>query len=318
MSKKTALIIDANNILYRTFFAQVDDPEDIIIGMAHHSALTTLLKYWKSYSADEIVLAFDYGSWRKMYTEDLSQCVTYKKYKGQRRVGLTEKQSAKLAKFDEHIKEFAQIMETQTSLLVLRCQALEADDMIAGYVQNNPDMRHVIVSSDKDFMQLLVKHDVALIDPASGKPRSLSEYDNDPDYFMFSKCLRGDTSDNVISAFPRIRQTKIKQAYLDDYTKQAVMQNTFTVIVNVDDGVVKEETFKTETVFEENDLLMNLESQPECIKELIVQAIENARKNRGKFNYLKFLRFCSDYELVNILNRIDNYVPMLAGKKTLF
>lgn len=316
MTVKTSLIVDANNILYRTFFAQIDEAEDIVIGMAHHSALWTLQKYWKQFPTDDIVMAFDQGSWRKDYTSDLSQCVTYKKYKGTRRQNLTAKQSAKLDKFDEHIEAFANMIETQTSLLTLRCQHLEADDVIAGYIQHNPDRKHIILSADKDYMQLLGKDNVTLIDPASGKPRSLvEEYNNDPNYFLFSKCIRGDASDNVISAYPRIRQTKIKEAYADEYVRQTVMQNVFKVIVNTDNGEIKEQEFRTSDIFEENDFLMNLSSQPDCIRDLIKNTLESAELNRGKFNYLKFLRFCTKYELTNIIDKVDSFVPMLAGKR---
>lgn len=313
MARKS-LIVDANNILYATFFAQKKEPEDVIIGLAHHSALWTMQKYYREYPADEIVMAFDSYSWRKLYTKDLSACVTHQKYKGHRRQGLTEKEQLKLAKFDEHINEFYEIIRDNTSILTLKANYLEADDLIAGYIRNNPDMRHVLISSDKDYMQLLGKNNLTLIDPSSGKPRSLKDWNDDPNYFMFEKCIRGDTSDNVISAYPRLRSVKIKQAYEDEYAKENIMNHKFKVLVNEEDGGVTEVEYTTRDVFEENDLLMNLESQPEYIRNKMAEAIQEARSSKGTFNYFKFIKFCKRHDLNNILERVDQFVPMLAAK----
>jgi len=310
-----SLIVDANNILYRTFFAQIDEDVDIVIGMCHHSALWSMNKFYKEYPADEIVMAFDSYSWRKAYTNDLSECVTDKKYKGTRRKNLTASQQAKFEVFDQHVEEFANMIKEQTSILVLKEKYLEADDLIAGYIQGNPDMEHVLISSDKDYMQLLHKNKLTLIDPDSGKPRSLKEWNDDPDFFMFEKCLRGDTSDNVMNAYPYLRSKRLKQAYTDEYEREAIMNHEFTALINEDDGTVREATYVTRDVFEENDYLMNLESQPEAIKRLMAKSIELSRETKGKFNYVAFIKFCGKYQLKNILDKIDNFVPMLAGKK---
>lgn len=313
MTVKRSLILDANNLLYRTFFAHIKEAEEVLIGMCHHSALWTLQKYYREYPADEVVVVFDSYSWRKAYTNNLEDCVTYKKYKGTRRQNLTASEQQKFDKFDEHVNEFAEMLQNETALLVLRQKYLEADDLVAAYIEQNPQAKHVLISSDKDFMQLLADN-VTIIDPASNKPRSLKDWDNDPEYFMFEKCFRGDTSDNVMSAYPKLRGTKIKAAYTDEYLRENLMNNTFTVLVNKEDGSIQEETFLTREVFEENDLLMNLKSQPEYIKKKMAEAVSRARENRGKFNYIKFMKFCSKNELNNILQNVDQFVPMLAGK----
>lgn len=309
------LIIDANNILYRTFFAQLNEPEDIIIGMCHHSALWSMNKFYREYPVDNVVMAFDSYSWRKAYTKDLSKCITYKKYKGTRRQNLTPKEQAKLDKFDEHIKEFATIMRDQTSILVLQERYLEADDLIAGYIQARPEDEHILISSDKDYMQLLYKNKLTIVDPDSGKPRSLKEWDDDPDFFMFEKCIRGDTSDNVMSSYPYLRSTKLKKAYTDEYELQAVMNHEFEVEYTDDDGILQKQKYLTSEVFDENQYLMNLEHQPEYIRKLISKSIDESIKNKNKFNYVGFLKFCGKYKLKNIFDKIDNFVPMLAGKK---
>ncbi len=309
------LIIDASNILYRTFFAHIKESFDVNIGMCHHIALSTINKYFNNTKADDVILAFDDYSWRKAYTKDLSKCVTYKKYKGTRRKDMTPSDRAKMEKFDEHIQEFIDLFRHRTRVVVLHKKYLEADDLIAGYIQNHPGDEHILISSDKDFMQLLVRNNLRIIDPMTDKERTLEEYDNDPDYFIFEKCIRGDNGDNVMSSYPRIRETKIKEAYRDALLRTNIMQHKFTILVNDEDGTPEEREFVTQEVFDENVLLMDLTAQPEVIRELMDEALLEALENRGKFNYLEFLRFCGKYELVRIREQIDLFVPMLSCKR---
>jgi 5'-3' exonuclease len=309
------LIIDASNILYRTFFAHIKEAFEVNIGMCHHIALSTINKYFNNYKADDVILAFDDYSWRKAYTKDLSNCATYKKYKGTRRKDMTPSDKAKMEKFDSHISEFIELFREKTRVVVLHRKYLEADDLIAGYIQAHPEDEHILISSDKDFMQLLVRNNLKLIDPMTDKERTLAEHNNDPDFFIFEKCLRGDTGDNVMSSYPRIRSTKIEEAYRDPLLRTNIMQNKFKVLVNDKDGVPQEREFHTQTVYDENVILMDLTAQPDFIRELIDDEIRNGIENRGKFNYMEFLRFCGKYELNNIRDKVDSFVPMLSCKR---
>lgn len=309
------LLIDASNILYRTFFAHIKESLDVNIGLCHHFALSTINKYYNQTKADDVVLAFDDHSWRKSYTDDLSTCVTYKKYKGTRRKDMTPSDREKMEKFDSHIKEFIELFRDKTRIIVLHKKYLEADDLIAGFIQAHSDDEHILVSSDKDFMQLLVRNNLKIIDPATDKERTLSEYNDDPDYFIFKKCIRGDAGDNVMSAYPRLRDTKIEEAYRDSLLRTNIMQNKFNVLVNDTNGNPIEHNFVTQAVYDENILLMDLTAQPDFIRELIDKTITKAIATRGKFNYMEFLRFCGKYELNNIRDRVESFVPMLSCRK---
>ena len=65
------LVIDASNILYRTFFPHIKEALDVNVGMCHHIALSTINKYFTNTKADDVILAFDDYSWRKAYTKNL-------------------------------------------------------------------------------------------------------------------------------------------------------------------------------------------------------------------------------------------------------
>lgn len=313
---KTYLHIDTSNFLYKTFFKHIKESLDVSISVCHHVTLMSINKYFKKFNVDEVVVAFDAFSWRKTYTADPSVCITHQKYKGNRHSDMSPTDKEKMDKFNEHIPQFRELFQTLTNCIVLYEEYLEADDLIAGFIQMHPDDKHILLSADKDFMQLLGRNDVRLISPVDDKERTLEEFDNDPYYFIFQKCFRGDRGDHVMSAYPRLRETKMKAAYTDPLLRTNLMQNEFSVMVNKDSGMPEERSYLTEDVFYENELLMDLTKQPQTIRDLMETSIKNSIENRGKFNYIEFLRYCSKYELENIRKMVDDFIPMLTcGKK---
>ena len=48
--------------------------------------------------------------------------------------------------------------------------------------------------------------DNPVIDKKTNQPKGAP----DPEWLLFEKCIRGDSSDNVFTAFPKVRKTKIK------------------------------------------------------------------------------------------------------------
>jgi len=307
--KETYLVLDISNLLYRSFYANKEQDDMTSAGLAHHSALAYLNKYYKKHKPSKMIMTFDRPNWRKVYTLS-DECYSKRIYKGQRRQNLTPAEQIKYQKFCEHLKDFEQIMRDHTSVVCLAAEGtdnrgLEADDLISGIVQKFHNTHNIIVvSSDKDLMQLLRYESVTLIDPATDTPRSLAEHDNDVNYFLFEKCIRGDAGDNVGSAFPRVRSTKIKAAYLDPFERENMMQTTWT------DEESNERSVKK--LFNENKLLMDLTCQPDDIKELIEKTITEGLANPGKYSHFHFLKFCGKYELNRISDQIDSYVHMLS------
>lgn len=314
----TYLIMDASNLVYRTFFANLKgqgSDQSLDVGISYLSSLQTLAKYHRQFNANDIVIAFDMpNSWRKAYTKDKDYCVTRKIYKGHRRQNLTESEKRRLADLDTHLQELSDMFKTQTGLITLKRKHLEADDLIAGFVQKYKDDKHVIVSSDKDFLQLLSNGNVTLIDPATDKARDLSEWDYDAKYFMFEKCFRGDIGDNVQSSYPRLTSKKIKEAYVDEFKRANILNHAFVVEKIGEDSQLQTVNYATKDLFEENQLLMDLTQQPEYIRELIDTTIDDAVANRGKYNHFNFIKFCGKHELVTILNNVERFASLLSGK----
>jgi hypothetical protein len=301
------LIFDMSNMLHRSYFANKEHDVEIGTGLAHHTALLTLQKYFKQYKPKKkVIMVFDRPSWRKSYTADAELCVSKKPYKGNRRQNMTPSEKDKYMKFLHHVAEFENLMRTHTSVICLGRDGLEADDLIAGFVQMHPEDSTIIVSADKDFIQLLQHETVQLIDPLTGKDRRKDEknWNGDAQYFLFEKCLRGDIGDNVGSALPRVRATRIKKAYADPFERINLMNETWTN----SDGT----EFVVKHLFEENKVLMDLSAQPECVVTRIHETIDTAMENPGKYSHFHFLKFLGQYDLKKITENIDTFIPLLS------
>lgn len=319
------LVFDATNIIHRTFFAQEGSAkrqaqkhtagglandengmtdDQALAGLAHYIALATLNKYYTRFNPDKVILTFDRSNWRKVYTKS-DKCLSGAVYKGTRRQNMSDSQQDAFRRFCEHINEFEEIAREHTAMVVLSGDLLEADDLIAGVVQQYHHTHDItIISADKDLLQLLRHDSVALIDPATGNARSLSDYNMDADYFLFQKCLRGDMGDNVKAAFPRVRKTRIQQAYTDPFEYDKLMKEEWTT----PDG----KKMVVGDLFKENKLLMDLSAQPQEIIDSMYDIIEEGITNPGKFNHFKFLRFCGKFGLRKVVDSLHIYQRMLV------
>jgi hypothetical protein len=301
MNKPHDLVIDASNLLYRAYYANPSEQVDIVMGLAMHAAFLTMNKYFKKYRPDRMILAFDRTNWRKGYT--LSEdCYSKRIYKGLRRKDSTPAQAAKYVAFQKHIGEFETIMREYTTIITLSADLLEGDDCIAAWVTRNPERSHTIVSGDKDFVQLLKLDDVTLIDPATDKPRMV----DDPEYYMFYKLFRGEpaTTDNVCPAYPKLRETKIKEAYTDPFALTNLRNATWTDHT----GRIME----VGKLLDENKLLMDLTAQPDYIQELMDRVVVDGLMKKQKFSHFHFLKFLGKYELKKIAEQLETFVPMLS------
>lgn len=317
---KTNVVMDVSNLFRMSFHAHSKEQDDILLAMANKSFMDIINKYARESKCDEVVLAFDGPkNWRKTFTKNApnegnDDCVTFKRYKGHRKDKLTEAELEKLRRFDEHVVEFRDMLREYTGLLVLQHDRLEADDIIGGFISSRRDEKHLIISSDRDYLQLQRFPGVSQLDPKTGKKLTLIDHDHDPEYFMFQKCIRGDAGDNVMSAYPRVRETKIKAAYESDYERNNLMQHTFDVTyLHPKTGEAITKKFVTGEVFEENEMLMDLVKQPDVIQEMIMKAIEYGFDNRGTYHMVKFLRYCSRMDFQHLIQNIQNYNKLLKG-----
>lgn len=298
------LIFDISNVLHTTFHANHNEDELTVAGFAVHVALTSLNKYFSHFKPmSGVVMAFDRHSWRKDYTAS-EACVSKKPYKGQRRKDMTPSQQAKYMQFIQHVKDFEELMTNHTGILTLAADGLEADDLIAGFCQAYNDVDRVIISSDSDMLQLKRYGNVRIFSPITDKEQTLDDFDNDPDYYVFQKCIRGDAADNIQNAFPRVRTARIRAAYEDPYEHTRLMKETWTD----QDG----NEMSVEDLYNENKLLIDLEQQPEEIRLAIMTNLFERLECERRFSMFHFMKFCGRFELKRITENIDIYIKMLS------
>jgi 5'-3' exonuclease len=255
----------------------------------------------------KVVMCFDRSSWRKEYTADKP---FLKPYKGNRRQDMTPAQKAKYERFCNHLKEFESLIINHTTIATLYGERLEADDLIAGFVQRECDNNIVIITADSDMAQLLKYDNVDVISPITDKRQaSLDKFDGDPLYYLFHKCIRGDASDNVAAAYPRVRSTKIKEVYDDAMTGDGYKYINFMNQTWTDQN---KQEFTVAEMFKHNQILIDLEYQPADIKSAIESVITAEHHRERQFSYFHILKFIGKYKLKKLADNIDNFIPMLS------
>ena len=185
--------------------------------------------------------------------------------------------------FLRHSEDFETFIKDKTNVTVLHHKELEADDLVAAWIQLNPDDNHIIISSDTDFHQLLASNVTLydgiakrtymlggvtdekghpVIDKKSKKPMLIN-----PEYALFKKLVRGDSGDNVFSAFPGVRETKILEAFQDREKKGYNWNNFFMSRWVSHDG----NEVQVKDRFDHNKVLIDLTAQPEVIRQYMVR-----------------------------------------------
>lgn len=324
------LIFDVSGMLYRTYHALkasggkggprrsvLDDTDDEdetpdIGGMALHSALMSMNKSYKQFQPKRVIACFDTpGNWRKKYTES-GLAISTLKYKGNRRLKQTPAQQADYARFLVHVNEFQELLTTMTGIIVLSASLLEADDCIAGWVQQYPDEVNVILTGDSDMHQLIT--DTTHV--CDYKTAKLIEMD-DPQYYVFEKCFRGDMqSDNVASAYPGIRATRLKKAYTDKFELANILEEQWFNPIAHPKPASEEDppiVIKVKDILEENQMLIDLTKQPPAIRKLLMKVVINNRQVIKKFDFWKFSAFCTKNKLTKISQDLQSFRPLLIG-----
>jgi len=325
------LIFDVSGMLYRTYYAlkasggragarksileeQDDDDTDEmpeIGGMALHSALMSMNKSYKQFMPKRVVACFDTpGNWRKKYmASDLA--VSTLAYKGKRRLNQTPAQQREHFSFLNHVNEFQDLLHRVTGIITLSAPLLEADDCIAGWTQEYPTETNVILTGDSDMHQLITDTTVV----CDYKTAELVQI-ADPKYYVFEKCFRGDmATDNIASAYPGIRSTRLQKAYTNQFELANLLEEQWINPIAHPKDIEGEEprTIKVKEILEENQMLIDLSKQPPAIRKLMRSVVTTNRTALKKFDFWKFSAFCTRNKLVKITQDLPSLKPLLIG-----
>jgi 5'-3' exonuclease len=320
------ILIDTANTFFRArHIASRNSDTWEKIGMALHLTLASVNQVVRKFGADHVVFCLEGRSWRKDHYEP------YKKNRVVDALAQTEAEKEENEMFWDTYEKFTTFLKEKTNVSVLRHERAEADDMIARFVHLHPNDTHYIISSDTDYIQLISDnvhqyngitnqfitlegyHDEKgrlVVDKKTKEPKLLG----DPQWHLFMKCMRGDSSDNVFSAYPGVREkgTKNKvgltEAYADRH-KQGFNWNNLMLQRWVDHNEVEH---RVKDDYERNRVLIDLTAQPQEIKDLVDSRIrESVRIDTTPQVGIHFMKFCGKYELTKISDQAETYAKWL-------
>ena len=322
----TYILVDTANTFFRARHVVRGDI-DTKLGMALHITLAGVKKAWRDFDADHVVFCLEGRSWRKDYYEP------YKRNRKETRDAMTPAQADEDKVFWEIFDEFKNFVSTKTNCTVMQHMQLEADDLIAGWVQLHPNDNHVIISTDGDFAQLIapnvrqyngiqnvtITHEGYFDDkgkPVIDKKTKEIKPAPEPDFMLFEKCMRGDTSDNVFSAYPGVRKkgTKNKvgliEAFEDKSTKGYNWNNMMLQRWTDHNG----NEHRVLDDYNRNVVLCDLTAQPEDIREIINNTIAEVEPKDVTQVGMRLMKFCAKWDLQRIADQAQYFAEALQAR----
>jgi 5'-3' exonuclease len=322
---KYALIDTANTFFRARHVASRNSDPWEKVGMALHLTLASVNQMVRKFGIDHVVFCLEGRSWRKDHYEP------YKKNRVVDALSQTEAEREENEMFWDTYEKFTTYLKEKTNVSVLRHERAEADDLIARFIHLHPNDEHFIISSDTDYVQL-INENVKQYNGVAGQLITLEGYFDDkgkvvkdkktkepkllgdPQWHLFMKCMRGDSSDNVFSAYPGVREkgTKNKvgltEAYADRH-KQGFNWNNMMLQRWVDHNEVEH---RVKDDYERNRVLIDLTAQPQEIKDAVDARIkESVRVTTIPQVGIHFMKFCGKYELTKISEQAETYAKWL-------
>lgn len=322
---KYALIDTANTFFRARHIASRNSNAFEKIGMALHLSLASVNQIYKKFGIDHTVFALEGRSFRKD---------VYKPYKANRAVAnqaMTEAEAEENELFWDTYEKFTTYLKEKTNVSVIRHENAEADDIIARFISLHPNDQIYIISSDTDFYQLVSDRTFQyngitnqlitpegffddkgrqVVDKKTKEPKLLG----DPQFILFEKCMRGDATDNVFSAYPGVRTKGSKnkvgliEAYADRDKRGYHWNNLMLQRWTDHEGV----EHRVKDDYERNRTLIDLNAQPQDIKDKVDETIRNSvRTTTTPQVGVHFMKFCGRYELTKISEQAEAYAKWL-------
>lgn len=322
----TYILVDTANTFFRARHVVRGDI-DTKVGMALHITLNSIKKAWTDFNADHVVFCLEGRSWRKDFYQP------YKRNRQDARDALSPREAEEDKVFWEIFDEFKDFIVNKTNCTVLHNPVLEADDLIAGWIQNHPHDKHVIISTDGDFAQLIapnvkqyngvsntiITHEgyfdekgKLVIDKKTKAPKDAPN----PEWLLFEKCMRGDTSDNVFSAYPgvRVKGTKnkvgLQEAFEDKKTKGFAWNNLMLQRWVDHEGV----EHRVLDDYNRNVTLCDLTAQPTEIRKIIDSVIKETEPKDISQVGMRLMKFCAKWDLQKIADQAAGYSEPLQSR----
>ncbi len=324
----TFILVDSFNMYHRAKHVAMRGANvDMKIGMAYHIMLSSVKLCYNKFNADHAVFCLEGRSWRRDFYEP------YKKNRKVAQMAKTVREQEEDEIMFQSYDDMVKFLDEKTNVTLLHNPEAEADDMIALFIEAHPKDNHIVVSSDSDYLQL-ISDNVTIYDGVQNRIITKDGYFKDdknmtpikdkktgedkeapnPDWLLFEKCIRGDTSDNIFSAYPGCRKkgTRNKVGMLEAYAdmeSSGFNWNNFMLQRwtdhNGEEHIVRDD-------FERNVQLIDLTAQPLELKVKFVETIaENSVQKTKTGVGMNFLKFCGIHNLQNLAKSPDEIATIL-------
>lgn len=185
-----------------------------------------------------------------------------------------------------------------THAYCLAVDKAEADDIIAVWCQESDErfVQNTVLSTDTDFVQLIDER-TRVYSPTQKEFRETEDVMFD----LFLKCIRGDRNDNIPSAFPRVRTTRLEKAWEDDLELLNILETVLPDNTPIKANAGK----KVGELLEFNMNLIDLTRQPSYIRDNILDAIMNYEISDSPYSQIQAKKFLVDNDMEVYLNIFD-------------
>lgn len=285
------IIIDLNQTMIATMMAQIGNHTNLEIqeDMFRHMVLNAIRSYKVKFQEyGEIVIACEGKKcWRKEH---------FPQYKANRKKTRDESELDWGAVFN-CLNNVRDELKTFFPYRVIQVEGAEADDIIATLCMKYGSIlatkeKIVILSGDKDFVQLQIYSNVEQYDPV----RKKSIKHSNPHQYLREHILKGDRGDgipNILSPDNCIvegeRQKPLRADKLAQWTNIPDLRSVLT-----DDQY---------TNFKRNEMLIDLHSIPQYLQDTIIEKYE-AEAGKGRD---KLFQYFIDHKLKHLMESISEF-----------
>ena len=282
------IIVDLSQVMISNLMVQLGNhtntelEEDLLRHMILNSIRSYNQKFKNEYG--EMIIACDAGNnWRR-------QIFPY--YKANRRKN-REKSELNWTQIFDTLGKVREELKEYFPYRVIQIDGAEADDIIGTLVDKfgNTSEKILIMSGDKDFVQLQRYMNVKQYDPVQKKWRTT----NDPDRFVKEHIMRGDTGDGVPNFL------SADNTFVVGARQKPLSQKKMDAWIHMDPREFCDENMLRG--YMRNQQLVDLTFVPETLRAQVLEEYEaQAGKGRSKlFNYF------IEKRLKNLLESINEF-----------
>ena len=271
------IIVDLNQVMIANIMAQLGNHTNAVIeeDLFRHVALNSLRSFRKQFKdyGEMVIACDDKNYWRKQH---------FPYYKANRKKA-REKSDVDWNQIFNHLNRIREELKEYSPYRVIQVDSAEADDIIAtlciefGTILNSQE-KILILSGDKDFVQLQVYGNVEQYNPVLKKHIK----HNNPHKYLREHILKGDRGDGI----PNIMSED--SCIVNGERQKSLPSKKIEYLTEIPDlsAVLNKNEL---TQFKRNEQLIDLHMIPENIKTtILLKYKEQTNKTKDKFvGYLK-------------------------------